>query len=106
MSLKLDRAPDRFSVMSTAAIAAFPKFVIAKVVLHIRKCKVNTSVLKAHMELLTKGETVKYPLTRVKSRFNVINQGVTEASINFEQNRQLPTLLMVGIHGLLLARVT
>ena len=93
--LKIDRAPDRFLIISNDI-----KFIITKANLHVRKREVNTSVQKANMDFLTKGEPVKYPVTRVKSRFNVINQGFTKASINIKQHGQLHSMMMIHIASL------
>lgn len=99
--LKLDRSSAAFCINSAGNVADQPKVEVHKAVLHVRKCEVNDSVRMAHMQLLSEGNTVKYPLQRKKTRFYVLNQGVTEGNIVIEQNGQIPTSVFVALTPLL-----
>ena len=91
LGLKLDRSPVPFCLNSAVAVNNVARVEIHKAVLHVRKCEVNDSVRQPHMELLTRGSTVKYPITRTNTSTYVANTGVSEYNVTIEQNGQFST---------------
>lgn len=67
----------------------------AQLLCHVQK--LNPAVQTAHMKLLTQGNKVKYPITRVETQFFTISPGRQSEQITILQNRQEPKRVFLGM---------
>lgn len=72
------------------------RFTITSAVLLPRIAKISPQVNLAHLATLEK-YTMKYPIKRIIVKSNLINQGVTEATINFSNLSSTPNRIVFGM---------
>ena len=98
LTITFHRSPASFCLFATDnSPTNGASVVIDKITLYANRLKANASLFSSQMELALAGNSINYPIRRIKERTKLLVAGETMASLSFPTQQQRPSRIIVAM---------